>query len=201
MKTHTIEGQFMLDRVGGLLARVGEIVRSCHERWDGKGYPDGLRRRGDSARRPHRLRLRRLQRDDDRPPLPRRHAAEAALEELLANAGTQFDPTRRRPLVAGRRRGRAEPAPTPRRRRPRPARGRSQLPASAGAASAWPRRPSGGRRRATWPRRRERRRSPATTRRQPAGAAIIVAHADRPTTSAPAARNAKREAPTTISAS
>ena len=42
MKTHTIEGQFMLDRVGGLLGRVGEIVRSCHERWDGTGYPDGL---------------------------------------------------------------------------------------------------------------------------------------------------------------
>ena len=43
MKTHTIEGQFMLDRVGGLLGRVGEIVRSCHERWDGTGYPDGLK--------------------------------------------------------------------------------------------------------------------------------------------------------------
>ena len=43
MKTHTIEGQFMLDRIGGLLGRVGEIVRSCHERWDGKGYPDGLK--------------------------------------------------------------------------------------------------------------------------------------------------------------
>jgi HD-GYP domain-containing protein (c-di-GMP phosphodiesterase class II) len=42
MKTHTIEGQFMLDRIGGLLGRVGEIVRSCHERWDGNGYPDGL---------------------------------------------------------------------------------------------------------------------------------------------------------------
>ncbi len=22
--------------------RVGEVVRSCHERWDGRGYPDGL---------------------------------------------------------------------------------------------------------------------------------------------------------------
>jgi HD-GYP domain-containing protein (c-di-GMP phosphodiesterase class II) len=42
MKTHTIEGQLLLDRVGGLLGRVGEIVRSCHERWDGMGYPDGL---------------------------------------------------------------------------------------------------------------------------------------------------------------
>ena len=42
IKTHTIEGQRMLDRVGGLLGRVGEIVRSRHERWDGNGYPDGL---------------------------------------------------------------------------------------------------------------------------------------------------------------
>ena len=50
MKTHTIEGQFMLDRVGGLLGRVGEIVRSCHERWDGSGYPDGLA--GERSRSP-----------------------------------------------------------------------------------------------------------------------------------------------------
>ena len=71
MKTHTIEGQVLLDRVGGLLGRVGEIVRSCHERWDGRGYPDGLHGRGDPARGPHRVRLRRLQRDDHEPPLPR----------------------------------------------------------------------------------------------------------------------------------
>jgi HD-GYP domain-containing protein (c-di-GMP phosphodiesterase class II) len=42
MKTHTVEGQALLDRIGGRLARVGTIVRSCHERWDGRGYPDGL---------------------------------------------------------------------------------------------------------------------------------------------------------------
>ena len=42
MKTHTIEGERMLQQVGGLLARVGSVVRSCHERWDGTGYPDGL---------------------------------------------------------------------------------------------------------------------------------------------------------------
>jgi HD-GYP domain-containing protein (c-di-GMP phosphodiesterase class II) len=42
MKTHTIEGQALLSRVGGKLARIGEVVRSCHERWDGRGYPDGL---------------------------------------------------------------------------------------------------------------------------------------------------------------
>jgi putative nucleotidyltransferase with HDIG domain len=42
IKTHTIEGQRMLDRVGGLLSQVGAIVRSSHEKWDGSGYPDGL---------------------------------------------------------------------------------------------------------------------------------------------------------------
>jgi putative nucleotidyltransferase with HDIG domain len=42
IKAHTIEGQRMLDRVGGLLSEVGRIVRSSHEHWDGSGYPDGL---------------------------------------------------------------------------------------------------------------------------------------------------------------
>jgi HD-GYP domain-containing protein (c-di-GMP phosphodiesterase class II) len=42
IRTHTLEGQRMLDQVGGLLSDVGRIVRSSHERWDGSGYPDGL---------------------------------------------------------------------------------------------------------------------------------------------------------------
>jgi putative nucleotidyltransferase with HDIG domain len=42
IQTHTIEGQKMLDRVGGFMHEVGLIVRSHHERWDGGGYPDGL---------------------------------------------------------------------------------------------------------------------------------------------------------------
>jgi putative nucleotidyltransferase with HDIG domain len=42
MKTHTIEGQKMLDQVGGLLSSVGLVVRASHERYDGAGYPDGL---------------------------------------------------------------------------------------------------------------------------------------------------------------
>ena len=93
IKAHTIEGQFMLDRVGGLLGRVGEVVRSCHERWDGKGYPDGLK--GEdiplaarvvfvcdaynamTTTRPYRAAL------------PHEHA----IAELVSNAGTQFDPT------------------------------------------------------------------------------------------------------------
>ncbi len=42
IETHTIEGERMLHRVGGLLGEIGRLVRSCHERWDGTGYPDGL---------------------------------------------------------------------------------------------------------------------------------------------------------------
>ena len=42
IRRHTIEGQRMLDRVGGFMREVGVIVRAHHERWDGGGYPDGL---------------------------------------------------------------------------------------------------------------------------------------------------------------
>jgi HD-GYP domain-containing protein (c-di-GMP phosphodiesterase class II) len=42
IERHTIEGERLLLRVGGLLGEIGHIVRSCHERYDGKGYPDGL---------------------------------------------------------------------------------------------------------------------------------------------------------------
>src|SRR5829696_5443347 len=93
MKTHTIEGQFLLDRVGGLLGRVGEIVRSCHERWDGQGYPDGLA--GENI--PFHSRIvfccdayNAMTTDRVyRKAMP----MEAAIEELESNAGTQFDPT------------------------------------------------------------------------------------------------------------
>jgi HD-GYP domain-containing protein (c-di-GMP phosphodiesterase class II) len=42
IETHTVEGERMLHKVGGLLGQIGRIVRACHERWDGSGYPDGL---------------------------------------------------------------------------------------------------------------------------------------------------------------
>jgi HD-GYP domain-containing protein (c-di-GMP phosphodiesterase class II) len=92
IKTHTVEGQRMLDRVGGVMGDVGQIVRFSHERWDGNGYPDKLA--GEAI------------------PLESRIVAccdafsamttdrtyrqamtlDAAMIELRLNAGTQFDP-------------------------------------------------------------------------------------------------------------
>jgi HD-GYP domain-containing protein (c-di-GMP phosphodiesterase class II) len=100
IETHTIEGQQMLERVGGMLGEVGRLVRSCHERWDGAGYPDGLS--GEAiplvARvvcacdafsamttdRPYRKAL----------------SVDDALAELRRCSGTQFDPAVVDALVA-----------------------------------------------------------------------------------------------------
>ena len=42
MRQHTVVGARMLEVAGPELAEVAPIVRSSHERWDGRGYPDGL---------------------------------------------------------------------------------------------------------------------------------------------------------------
>jgi HD-GYP domain-containing protein (c-di-GMP phosphodiesterase class II) len=97
IKHHTIEGQFMLDRVGGLLGRVGEVVRSCHERWDGKGYPDQLK--GEQIPLAARIVFVCDAYNAMTTDRPYRAAMkpDAAIKELVDNAGTQFDPL----VVAG----------------------------------------------------------------------------------------------------
>jgi HD-GYP domain-containing protein (c-di-GMP phosphodiesterase class II) len=92
IETHTIEGERMLERVGGLLGHVGRLVRSCHEHWDGNGYPDRLA--GEDIPRVARI----VCACDafsamttDRPYRAARTEDEA-LEELRRCAGTQFDP-------------------------------------------------------------------------------------------------------------
>jgi putative nucleotidyltransferase with HDIG domain len=92
MKTHTIVGEQMLRQIGGLLGEVGIIVRSCHERWDGGGYPDALS--GEEIP----LAARIVCACDawsamttDRSYRAARSEAEAG-EELRACSGTHFDP-------------------------------------------------------------------------------------------------------------
>ena len=99
IKSHTIEGQFILDRVGGVLGRVGEIVRSCHERWDGCGYPDGLQ--GDAIPLASRIVFACDAYNAMTTDRPYRDAlaSDVALDELRKHAGTQFDPEVVRALI------------------------------------------------------------------------------------------------------
>jgi HD-GYP domain-containing protein (c-di-GMP phosphodiesterase class II) len=87
-----VEGQQMLDRIGGVLGEVGRVVRSSHEHFDGSGYPDGLAGvsipiesrivcccdafSAMTTTRSYRKAM----------------SMEAAREELVRNSGTQFDP-------------------------------------------------------------------------------------------------------------
>jgi HD-GYP domain-containing protein (c-di-GMP phosphodiesterase class II) len=92
IKQHTIYGEQMLLRVGGLLGEIGKIVRACHERWDGTGYPDGLA--GEEIPIIARIvcccdAFNAMRTDRSyRKAMP----LEAAIEELERTRGTQFDP-------------------------------------------------------------------------------------------------------------
>ena len=92
IKTHTIEGQQLLDRVGGIMREVGAVVRSSHERWDGGGYPDGLK--GEEI--PLEARIVAACDAFNAMTTTRSYRTampiDAAIEELRANAGGQFDP-------------------------------------------------------------------------------------------------------------
>jgi len=91
IEQHTIFGEQILAPVP-FLSRVREIVRHAHERWDGTGYPDGLR--GEKIPLGSRIVF---VVDAYHAMISNRPYREAmseadALEELGENAGTQFDP-------------------------------------------------------------------------------------------------------------
>jgi putative nucleotidyltransferase with HDIG domain len=100
MKKHTIAGQQMLNKVGGSMTDVGAIVRSSHEHWDGNGYPDGIA--GEDVP----LAARIVSVADAFSAITttrayrRAQSPEAAIKELRACAGTQFDPDVVEALVA-----------------------------------------------------------------------------------------------------
>ena len=92
MRQHTAAGAEMLQRIGGVLGEVGIVVRSHHERYDGTGYPDGLR--GEEIP----IAARVISACDafsamtDARPYRSAMSAETAVEELRREAGRQFDP-------------------------------------------------------------------------------------------------------------
>jgi HD-GYP domain-containing protein (c-di-GMP phosphodiesterase class II) len=91
MKTHAAVGHQIISPIPHL-SPIDSVVRHHHERYDGKGYPDGLRGQeipllarvaaiadafdAMTSDRPYRKAL----------------SLDAALQQIRANAGTQFDP-------------------------------------------------------------------------------------------------------------
>jgi ribonuclease P protein subunit RPR2 len=92
MQTRTVLGEQLLRGVTFLQERGLEIVRSHHERWDGRGYPD--RRVGDEipvAARVFAVADALDAMTSDRPYRPALTWA-AATREIEAESGAQFDP-------------------------------------------------------------------------------------------------------------
>jgi HD-GYP domain-containing protein (c-di-GMP phosphodiesterase class II) len=100
MRRHTIEGQNLLDQIGGFMREVGTIVRASHERFDGTGYPDGLA--GEEIPLEARVvcccdAFSAMTTDRS---YQRARPAGQAIAELRRCAGTQFDPRVVAALVA-----------------------------------------------------------------------------------------------------
>ena len=91
IREHTVIGERILRSVP-VMSDIATIVRHSHEHWDGSGYPDGLS--GEAIPLPSRVILCadafHAMRSDR--PYRRGRAADAALAEIEACAGTQFDP-------------------------------------------------------------------------------------------------------------
>jgi ribonuclease P protein subunit RPR2 len=92
MQTHTVLGAQMLGGVAFLREEAVHVVRSHHERWDGAGYPDGLK--GDEIPLGARIFAVADALDAMTSHRPYRESMgwRAARREIVAQAGTQFDP-------------------------------------------------------------------------------------------------------------
>ncbi|HLG15000.1 MAG TPA: diguanylate cyclase [Blastocatellia bacterium] len=92
MKVHTLVGAEILERVG-FPYPVVPVVRHHHERWDGRGYPDGLR----SDQIPITARILTISDCFDAVREDRQYRKAMTREEAIAmlkdGSGTMFDPT------------------------------------------------------------------------------------------------------------
>jgi ribonuclease P protein subunit RPR2 len=92
METHSVLGEQMLGGVSFLRGECTTIVRSHHERWDGRGYPDGLK--GNDIPLGARIFAVADALDAITSDRPYRGAQSwrFAREEIVNGSGTQFDP-------------------------------------------------------------------------------------------------------------
>jgi ribonuclease P protein subunit RPR2 len=92
METHSIIGEQLLSSVAVIRGEGLRVVRSHHERWDGRGYPDGLR--ADEIPLGARIFAVADTLDAMTSDRPYRAAVpwDAAVAEIVAQAGRQFDP-------------------------------------------------------------------------------------------------------------
>jgi response regulator RpfG family c-di-GMP phosphodiesterase len=92
MQTHTVLGEEMLAGVAVLQGHGLQIVRSHHERWDGRGYPDGL----EAETIPLGARIfavaDALDAMTSNRPYRRAQRWTTARDEIVAQRGKQFDP-------------------------------------------------------------------------------------------------------------
>ncbi|MGI5970975.1 MAG: HD domain-containing phosphohydrolase [Oscillospiraceae bacterium] len=91
VKTHSQRGYDILS-VMSLFKDIAPIIKSHHERWDGKGYPEGI----SGTEIPEAARIIALADAFDAMTSTRRYRRdltfEEALDQLRGNRGTQFDP-------------------------------------------------------------------------------------------------------------
>jgi ribonuclease P protein subunit RPR2 len=99
MASHPLRG-FELVKPLRLLGEASMVIRSHHERWDGRGYPDGLK--GENIYLPARIFTISDTFDAMTTDRPYRKAMsiDDALHEIDRHAGTQFDPELAREFLA-----------------------------------------------------------------------------------------------------
>ena len=92
LETHTVLGEQMVGDAVLLRGQGARVVRSHHERWDGRGYPDGLS--GESIPLGARVFSVADTLDAMTSDRPYRRAGswEDAMKEIVGQAGQQFDP-------------------------------------------------------------------------------------------------------------
>jgi response regulator RpfG family c-di-GMP phosphodiesterase len=92
MQTHTVLGEAMLSGVAFLQGEGLRIVRSHHERWDGRGYPDGLAKTDIPVGARIFAVADALDAMTSHRPYRRALSWESARTEILGQSGRQFDP-------------------------------------------------------------------------------------------------------------